>query len=159
MAAFLRLLTEYPTILEPSIILINKLYVAQKRWSVTLNYWKVLWVWRKIRKQQTRQFFFNILELCKVTGVKQTTGWNSVVVFFSFLVFGIHWCSNLHCPTSICPVLEPRDQEIREFNVVQKRTADFEAQKLWKGRSGVADLTTRLPWQQVFAGSILIPIS
>ena len=47
----------------------------------------------------------------------------------------ICWANNF--PTVPFPILEPHDQEIGEFYVVQKRrVTDFEAPKLWKGRSG-----------------------
>ena len=40
-------------------------------------------------------------------------------------------------PTNPFIILEPRDQEIGEFYVVEERRAtDFEAPKLWKGSSG-----------------------
>ena len=40
-------------------------------------------------------------------------------------------------PTSLFPILEPQDQGIAEFYVVQERRAtDFEASKLWDGSSG-----------------------
>ena len=40
-------------------------------------------------------------------------------------------------PTNIFPIIEPPDQEIGEFYVVQERRGtDFEASKLWKGSSG-----------------------
>ena len=45
----------------------------------------------------------------------------------------------LDFPTKPFTILEPRDQEIGEFYVVQKRRATgFEAPKLWKGSSGWA---------------------
>ena len=38
---------------------------------------------------------------------------------------------------TVSPILEPRDQEIDEFYVVQERRAtDFEAPRLGKGSSG-----------------------
>ena len=40
-------------------------------------------------------------------------------------------------PTNPFTMLEPQDQEIGEFYVLQERRAtDFEASKLWKGSSG-----------------------
>ena len=43
----------------------------------------------------------------------------------------------LKFPTDPFTILEPCDQEISSFYVDQKRRAtDFEAPKLWKGRSG-----------------------
>ena len=40
-------------------------------------------------------------------------------------------------PTNLFTILEPRDQEIGKFYVVQeRRETDFEAPKLWKGSSG-----------------------
>ena len=42
-----------------------------------------------------------------------------------------------HDPTNPFTILEHSDQEIGEFYVVQERRAtDFEALKMWKGRSG-----------------------
>ena len=42
-----------------------------------------------------------------------------------------------HFPTNPFTILEPRDQEIGEFYLVQERRAtDFEAPKLGKGSSG-----------------------
>ena len=41
-------------------------------------------------------------------------------------------------PTSLFPILEPRNPWIDGFNVVQERRAtDFKAPKLWKGSSGI----------------------
>ena len=41
-------------------------------------------------------------------------------------------------PTNLFTILGPHDQEIGEYYVVQERRAtDFEAPKLWKGRSGI----------------------
>ena len=40
-------------------------------------------------------------------------------------------CTDMYNPTNIFPILEPQDQEIGEFYVVQERRAtDFEAPKL-----------------------------
>ena len=53
--------------------------------------------------------------------------------FFSFL---------LYFPTSPFTILEPQDQEIGEFYVIQERRAtDFEASKLWKGSPSFAEIT------------------
>ena len=54
-------------------------------------------------------------------------------------------------PTNPFTILEPQDQEISEFYVVQERhTTDFKAPKLWMGSSGSAlsiprDVATALP--------------
>ena len=40
-------------------------------------------------------------------------------------------------PTSLFTIFEPGDQEVGEMYLVQERSAmDFDAPKLWKGRSG-----------------------
>ena len=51
--------------------------------------------------------------------------------------------SRVPVPTGPWTILEPRDQEIHEFDAFQKRRAtDFEALKLTKGRSGFASIRT-----------------
>ena len=49
----------------------------------------------------------------------------------------VGWVWRSVCPTRPFTILEPQDQDIGEFYVVQeRRTTDFEASKLWKGSSG-----------------------
>ena len=55
-------------------------------------------------------------------------------------------CTFLHIMNQTGPlkILKPKDQEIGEFCVVQERYAtDFEALKLWKGRSGTGIFVPR----------------
>ena len=48
-------------------------------------------------------------------------------------------------PTSPFTILEPQDQDIVEFYVVQERRAtDFKAPKLWKGLSGASSTELRM---------------
>ena len=45
--------------------------------------------------------------------------------------------ANRSYPTGLFTILQPRDQEIGNIYVFQERLAtDFDARKLWKGRSG-----------------------
>ena len=63
---------------------------------------------------------------------------SSVIVWDRLCITSVFWAKFLWSyPTNPFSILEPQDQEIGEFYVVQERRAtDLKAPKLWKGSSG-----------------------
>ena len=97
-----------------------------------------------VRSRRTEIYTTNDVHKFKTTDLNSSVSSLPMVIQLEHIANNISLSSGMASkqasygrPTSPFTILEPRDQENGEFYVAQERCAtDFEAQKLWKCRSG-----------------------